>query len=249
MINPTRVPQPATQCRAWHLALVAALLASSGCNTAPRRDPEYAASYPAAHASPLPAQATSGAIYQTGYDVALFEDVKARRIGDILTIRLAESTNAQKQADTAVTRSSDSSIDNPTILGTSPLFNLPGVLPLASTTDNTLASNLGAEHDFEGAADSQLSNSLRGDITVTIADVLPNGNLVVRGEKRLNLNQGNEYVKIVGIVRPIDIATDNSVPSTRVADATIIYNGDGVTADANRVGWLQRFFTSAVFPF
>jgi flagellar L-ring protein FlgH len=226
-----------------------AMLASAGCNTAPRRDPDFAASYPAVHASVEPAQAASGAIFQRGHDITLFEDAKARRIGDILTIRLAESTNAQKQADTAVTRSSDSSIDNPTILGSSPLFDLPGVLPLAGTEDNTLASNLGAEHDFAGAADTQLSNSLRGDLTVTIADVLPNGNLVVRGEKRLNLNQGNEYVKISGIVRPIDIATDNSVPSTKVADATIIYNGDGATADSNRVGWLQRFFTSAVFPF
>jgi flagellar L-ring protein precursor FlgH len=82
-----------------------------------------------------------------------------------------------------------------------------------------------------------------------VADVLPNGYLYVRGEKRLNFNQGNEYVKIAGIVRPADIALDNSVPSTKVADATIIYNGDGAGADANKLGWLARFFMSAVFPF
>jgi flagellar L-ring protein precursor FlgH len=84
---------------------------------------------------------------------------------------------------------------------------------------------------------------------VTVADVLPNGNLVVRGEKRVGINQGNEYVKISGIVRPLDIAADNTIASTKVADATIIYNGDGQTASANKAGWLTRFFTSVLSPF
>jgi len=230
-------------------ALGVVALVTSGCNTTPRRDPEFAASYPAAHESPRPAQAASGAIYQVGYDLAFFEDAKARRIGDLLTIRLSERTNAQKSADTSIAKNSASNVENPTILGATPQFSLPSVLPLSTTDNNTLETNLAATHDFEGESDSKLSNSLTGDITVTIADVLPNGYLLVRGEKRLNLNQGNEYVKIAGIVRPIDIASDNSVPSTRVADATIIYNGDGVTADANRAGWLTRFFASAASPF
>ena len=229
------------------LALLVALV--SACNSTPRRDPEFAASFPAAHPGPQYAQATSGAIYQAGYDLAFFEDVKARRIGDILTIRLTERTNAQKKADTAIGKSSASNIENPTILGATPQFALPSVLPLSNTENNTLETNLAAEHDFAGQADSKLSNSLTGDITVTVADVLPNGYLLVRGEKRLNLNQGNEYVKISGLVRPIDVATDNTVPSTKVADATIVYNGDGVTADANRAGWLTRFFASAASPF
>ena len=78
--------------------------------------------------------------------------------------------------------------------------------------------------------------------------MLPNGNLLVRGEKRLNLNQGNEYIKISGMVRPVDIGTDNSVLSTKIADATIVYSGDGANADSNKVGWLGRFFMSAAFP-
>ncbi len=236
--------------RTIRLMLIALLLgALVGCNTTPRRDPEYAASLPAAHPGPQMAQAATGGIYQNGYDLAFFEDVKARRIGDILTIRLDESHNAQKTADTDLARNSSSSITNPTILGTTPQFSLPGILPLASTTDNTLETRLAGEHDFTGESDSQLSNSLSGNLTVTVADVLPNGNLLVRGEKRLNINQGNEYVKISGIVRPIDIATDNTVASTKVADATIIYNGDGAVADSNRAGWLTRFFISAASPF
>ena len=218
------------------------------CNTVPRRDPEFSVSLPAAHPSPQLAQASSGAIFQTGYDRALFEDVKARRIGDILTIRLNENHNAQKTADSEIDKNNSSTVTNPTLLGATPQFNLPNVLPLSSTTNNTLESNLSATHAFSGEADSQLSNSVTGNLTVTVADVLPNGNLVVRGEKRLNLNQGNEYIKISGIVRPIDIASDNSVDSNRVADATIIYNGDGAAADANRPGWLTRFFISAASP-
>lgn len=230
------------------LPLIAAVVLA-GCNSTPRRDPEYAAAWPAVHTDPVRAQAVTGSIYQRGYDVLLFEDIKARRIGDILTVRLTESNTAQKSSDTSVNRDHSTSVTNPTILGTTPQFNLPGALPLASTEDNTLASTLAAEHEFSGDADSDISNSLTGDITVTVADVLPNGNLLVRGEKRLNINQGNEYIKLSGMVRPVDIATDNSVPSTKVADATIIYNGDGATADANRMGWLSRFFVSAVFPF
>ena len=100
-----------------------------------------------------------------------------------------------------------------------------------------------------GKSGTAQTNSLSGDISVTIADVLPNGNLLVRGEKRLNLNSGNEYVKISGIVRPLDVAANNVVPSSKVADATIIYNGDGAESDANKMGWLSRFFISPIFPF
>ena len=239
--KPSRIPYTAAL-----LVLTGVLCA---CNTTPRRDPEFAASYPAAHDLPGPLQASTGGIYQQGYDIVLFEDAKARRVGDLLTVRLSESNTAQKSADNAIAKTQESTVANPTILGTTPQFNLPGVLPLVTTTNNTLETNLNSDHDFEGQADAQQSNSLTGNITVTIADVLPNGNLVVRGEKRLNLNQGNEYIKIEGIVRPYDIATDNSVLSTKIADATIIYNGDGANADANRPGWLSRFFLSAAFPF
>lgn len=224
-----------------------ALLA--GCNSTPRRDPEFAASYPAAHVAPQARQAASGAIYQAGYDIAFFEDLKARRIGDILTIRLAEANNAEKSADSTIDRTSGTTIENPTILGSAAQFNLPNVLPLANTRNNTLETNLSAQHGFEGESDARLSNRLTGDITVTVADVLPNGNLFVRGEKRLNINDGNEYIKLSGIVRPVDIATDNSIPSTKVADATIVYNGDGAGADVNRPGWLTRFFVSVASPF
>lgn len=221
----------------------------TGCNSTPKRDPSFAASFPAPLEVPQARQAASGSIYQAGYDVVLFEDSRARRIGDILTIRLTESTNASKSQSNEIKKNQDTSIANPTVLGANPVFALPGVLPLTNTDNNNFATTLGSENNFSGDAATAQRNSLTGDISVTVADVLPNGNLLVRGEKRLNLNSGNEYVKISGIVRPIDVAANNSVPSTKVADATIIYAGDGAEADAGKIGWLARFFVSAMFPF
>jgi flagellar L-ring protein precursor FlgH len=224
-----------------------AVVMLAGCSSPPRRDPDYAPSLPVPH---LPErQKTSGAIFQAGHQIILFEDIKARRIGDLLTIKLVERTNASKSAESSATKDNSSTIANPTILGASPLFAVPEALPLAVTGANNFETNLSSEHEFKGKGDSKQSNSLQGDITVTIADVLPNGYLVVRGEKRMNLNQGNEYIRISGIVRPSDVAADNTVLSTRIADPTIIYSGDGQVADTNKMAWLARFFISAIFPF
>ena len=112
-----------------------------------------------------------------------------------------------------------------------------------------LNSALGSGSTFAGESESTQSNSLSGSITVSVVDVLPNGYLKIRGEKRVRLNQGNEYVRLAGIIRPSDISPDNSVESTKIADATIMYTGEGALADANKIGWLARFFISAVFPF
>ncbi len=228
---------------------LATVIVLPGCNSMPRRDPAFAASYPAPLEVTQQQQQASGSIYQAGHDIVLFEDSKARRVGDVLTIRLVESTNATKSSSNDISKETSSNIDNPTILGASPQFGLPGVLPLDVTENNTFETNLSSQHEFAGESATAQRNSLQGDITVTVADVLPNGNLLVRGEKRLNLNAGNEYVKISGIVRPIDVQANNTVLSTKVADATIVYNGDGAEADSSKIGWIARFFVSALLPF
>lgn len=175
---------------------------------------------------------TSGTIYQPARGLALFDDVKARRIGDTVTIRLAERTQASKSASTGAKK--DSSIDTgaPTLLG--------GIV--TSNGDPILSNKWSTAQEFGGSGNSSQSNRLDGDITVTVADVYPNGNLLVRGEKWLTLNQGKEFLQISGIVRPVDIGPDNSVPSFKVADARITYSGSGTLADANRPGLLTRFF-------
>ena len=110
-------------------------------------------------------------------------------------------------------------------------------------------TQIGSEQGFDGKGDSQQSNRLDGSITVTVVSRLPNGNLLVRGQKWMKLNQGKEFVRIEGVIRPIDLDRDNSIPSWKVADAKIAYGGSGVLNDANSMGWLARFFNSPVMPF
>jgi len=226
------------------LALMAIVLA--GCQSTPVRDPAYAPMRPVI---PPPAPIGNGSIYQAGYERSWFEDMRARRVGDMLTIKLAEKTDAKKKATTAVKKSNSNSVTNPTILGSTPQFSTPGLIPLASNSNNNLGFSLESESDFSGEGDSAQNNELTGDVTVTVVEVLPNGYLMVRGEKRIGINQGNEYVKVSGIVRPADIDSTNTVLSTRLADPTIVYKGDGAVADSNVMGWFAKFFISALFPF
>jgi flagellar L-ring protein precursor FlgH len=128
-------------------------------------------------------------------------------------------------------------------------FDAPGVLPLVSNRENNLESTLQSSTAFDGESESKQSNKLSGEITVSVAEVLPNGYLVVQGEKLYTINQGHEHIRFSGIVRPEDVSFRNTVPSTRVADARIIYGGEGAPAETNVIGWLARFFISAIFPF
>lgn len=211
-----------------------------GCDTLPKRDPDFA---PVQPADLRPPQQSNGAIYQAGYDMRLFEDHAARRVGDILTVTFDENTIAKKQANSKASKTSDVKAKGtaPTIFG------------LASSA--VLGHDLSTEVDYqfdrstEGKGDAKQSNNLSGDISVTVVDVLPNGNLRVRGEKRVTLNDGSEYIRLSGIVRPIDINVANSLPSSKVADATIMYTGDGALADSNKPGWISRILSSPWFPF
>jgi len=112
-----------------------------------------------------------------------------------------------------------------------------------------LGVSLSGEREFDGSADANQSNSLTGSITVTVAEVLPNGILAIRGEKWITLNQGDELIRISGLVRTDDIGPDNTVLSTRVADARITYSGTGAFANASQPGWLNQFFLSPLWPF
>jgi len=215
----------------WLIAPAAMLLTLvAGCGAVIGERPGQ---YPPAPPPPVAAPpAESGAIYRATTSVALFEDLKARRVGDTLTIRLAERTQASKSASTDAKKDTKTDTGMPILLGGTVTHN----------GDEILNNEWETNQEFDGKGSSSQSNRLDGNITVTVADVLPNGNLVVRGEKWLTLNQGEEYVQIAGIVRPADISPDNSIPSFKVADARITYSGNGVIPDANRPGLLARFF-------
>lgn len=233
-----------------YAALSIVLVTLAGCAGGPQRDPAFAPTVPVAQ--PEPPVIPTGAIYRTGYDMRLFEDARARRVGDILTITLVERTDASKSSSADAARSTNMSVDDLTLFGSQLQFGLPGAFPLADTNNNTFRFNLDANSDFSGEGSSAQRNMLEGTITVTVAEVLPNGNLVVRGEKLVTLHEGSEVIQIAGIVRPADILPDNTVPSTRVANVQMRYEGQegsGAVVDASTLGWLGRFFLSVLFPF
>jgi len=219
------------------LCLGSALLA--GCATqstmiAQPDDPKFA---PVLSPGPLVPLQYNGAIYTAGSAVDLYQR-RAHRIGDVLTISLNESTSARNSSGTSISRENASSVGDNNVLGA-------GFLGTGLNLGTDIESSL----DFSGSGESDQSNQLRGSITVTVANVLPNGLLEVRGEKWLQLNRGNEYIRISGLVRKEDIAPDNSILSTRVADVRIAYSGTGTLANSNEAGWLTQFFVGAMWPF
>lgn len=215
---------------------ILAVLALSGCATMVDVDEDMPMpNYPV----PLPGQADAGAIYHPDTSLMLFEDLRPSRVGDIVTVRLLERTIASQSSSTSTSKSSSADLDNPSLLGR----------PLTHNGDPLFGGSLSGSRSFDGEGSSNQSNSLNGDITVTVVARLPNGNLRVQGEKWLTINQGREFIRLSGVIRPYDIEPDNSVASGRVADAQITYSSKGVMAAANRMGLLTRFFHSVIYPF
>jgi len=219
------------------IALSFGMTGLGGCGLLPHRHPKPDPVVPRVLPPPVPR--TEGAIYQTGQQMELFADLKAHRVGDVLTIRLAETTTASKSAVTKTTKTTSVNNTGPTLFGKT--YTVGGQ-PVGTVT-------LAGADAFDGEGQSTQANSLVGSLTVTVMEVQPNGNLVIQGDKTLKLNQGDEFVHVSGTVRREDIASDNSITSDRVADAHISYSGKGVIDSSNRMGWLARFFNSAFSPY
>lgn len=208
-------------------ALAFAAPAHAGPKPAPGFDP-------ALPAAPAPRSA-DGAIFdaQAGY-APLYVGTRARAVGDPLTIVLTESTTTAKSSGAKTARSGSASITPPSA---GPLGFL-----------NPEALKAGSQSSFNGQGNASQTSSLAGQVSVTIVAVRPNGTALVRGEKRLLLSQGQEWIQFSGIVRLADIGADNSIASSRVADARIEYAGNGAISRASREGWLAKFF-NAISPF
>lgn len=207
----------------------------AGCITVspPRDEHDWAPTLPVAQTAPP----TTGAIYRDTGSMELFSDPRAHRVGDIVTIVLAENTQASKKAETTTSKKDNVDVGNASLWGKS--FPRNGGKIAGLSTNN----------GFDGAGSATQSNQLTGDITVTVAQRLANGDLVLRGEKWVTINQGRELIRLSGIARPQDIGPDNTILSTRIANAQISYTGSGTLADANHQGWLARFFNSKWMPF
>ena len=214
--------------------LIIALLSVSACNTVPPTNiHQPMTARPAPRAENL---ATNGSIYQAGTSRTLFEDRRARYVGDTMTITIAETTSASTKSNTKVSRSSSisASVD--------PIVGLPG------KSFSGMALGASSANNLDGKGDAAANNVFTGTITVTVIEVLPNGNLLVSGEKQVSIGQGTEFIRLSGVVNPYFINAANTISSTQIADARIEYKESGAISEAQVMGWLARFFMS-VLPF
>ena len=199
-------------------------------------DPFYAPILP-----DMPQQkvAQDGAIFQSDMANSLFSDVKARRVGDIITVNLQENTRATKSAGTTTNKDTDVNVN--------PILGLGG--NALNIGNESVQLGMSTSNGFAGDASTNQSNNLVGSISVTVVQVFANQNLLVRGEKWLTLNNGDEYIRLTGVVRPADVSPANEIESTKIANARIQYSGTGTFASAQEQGWLSGFFSSEYWPF
>lgn len=179
-------------------------------------------------------QAKSGSLYRPKYNMTLFQDRRAYRVGDMLTVKLVEESQASKNANRQLDKSVNLDIGEPDFIGKT-------LDKMAASADGSVSTG--------GTESSTQSASIDAVITVTVHEVLPNGLLRINGEKWMHLTQGDEYLRLTGYVRPEDIDRQNQVPSQRVGDARITYSGRGGIAERNSNGWMTQFFKSRWMPF
>lgn len=243
----------------WMVVTLGVMLLA-GCNT----DPSTRVAQPMTiRPNPAPvAMERTGAIYRAADSRPLFEDRRARFVGDIITVNIVEKTSATKSTNESSSRSGSANVNipTPTILGYTPRppFNVPvpggrndiGGLQVDRTRHNNFDSNWTADASlkFENKESGGNSNNFSGSITVTVIEVLPNGNLRVSGEKQIAINQNTEFIRLSGVVNPIDIMSGNVVNSTQLADARIETKGKQSVDTAQIVSMLSRFFVT-LLPF
>ncbi|MBR0565942.1 flagellar basal body L-ring protein FlgH [Azoarcus sp. L1K30] len=223
------------------IALCAVAVVLGGCSSM-YATPPTGVHQPMSIRPERPAQAISesGSIYLSAQNRPLFEDRRARHVGDTITINLVERNTAQKSADASATRGSS--------LTGGVTLTAPNIPSVATAKLNGLDASLASDSSFTGAGAAAANNVFTGTITVTVIDVYANGNLLVSGEKMVAINQGNEFIRFSGVINPNNVTTGNTVQSTQVADARIEYRGSGFIDESNTMGWLQRFFV-AFLPF
>ena len=186
---------------------------------------------------------SNGAIFQSSQNGLFATDQRARRVGDILTVSFNETYAATKAQTATSTKADNFAVTLPT--------GLPNILTGGFDKDaggNGAGLSAGTTRSFAGAGNAVQSNSFSGLLSVTVVRVFENGNMEVAGQKELMLNNGNEYVRVRGVVRPEDVSATNIVSSNRLADAQIRYTGSGQLADSSKQGWLSELMRT-VSPF
>lgn len=223
----------------WALSTIVLIPVLSGCMSTGGKpiadDPYYAPVYPEAPPTKI---AATGSMYQDSQASSLYSDIKALKVGDIITVILMEQTQAKKSANNEIKKGTDLSLD--------PIYAGGGNITIGG---QPIDLNYSDSMNTKRQSDADQSNSLSGSISANVMQVLNNGNLVIRGEKWISINNGDEFVRLTGVVRSQDIRPDNTIDSPRVANARIQYSGTGTFAEVQKVGWLSSFFMGSWWPF
>ncbi|MBL4911274.1 MAG: flagellar basal body L-ring protein FlgH [Alteromonadaceae bacterium] len=180
----------------------------------------------------------TGSLFNTNFMNNIYSDSKARRVGDIISVILNESTQANKSSKTELKK------ENTTTL--KPIIGFGG--KTVNFQGNSIGFGADQKSNFKGDSKADQGNSLNGNISVNVLKVLSNGNLIIRGEKWMTLNNGDEYIRLTGIIRSLDISANNTITSNKIANARIQYSGTGSFADVQEQGWLSKFFNSGWWP-
>lgn len=222
------------------IPVLVAWMTLSGCASTEKvetlpDDPEFAPILPEMEEEAI---IPTGSLFKQNYVNNIYSDSKAHRVGDIISVILSESTQAQKSAKTELKKDNSNTLD--------PLVGLGG--NNITFKDDSIQFGLNQSSNFKGDSKADQGNSLSGNISVHVTRVLPNGNLIIRGEKWMTLNNGDEYIRLTGIIRSKDITSENTIMSGKVANARIQYSGTGSFAEVNEQGWLSKFFNSSWWP-
>lgn len=236
------------------LILLSAVLAS-GCaqriqEPAPLANQDAAMREPPVETYEPRAVRSEGSIFSENARMDLFTDMKARRVGDIVTINIVENSKANKSANTNLGRSNSVNAQTNALMG----WENPGNIPAIGSIFDSMNINSGVGIDanykssFSGSGSTNRNENMTAKMSARVTQVLPNGNLVIRGSQEIMVNNEKQYITIQGVVRPADIGADNTVLSTYMADARIDYTGEGDLTRKQREGWLSRFFDT-IWPF
>ena len=220
-----------------HLLFLAALFTATGCvhqqpSTFPAREQRLekpAVSY------------VNGSLWQAS-STSLIDDLKARRVGDTLTVIVTEQTSASKEATTGTGRSGSVAAGIPNLLGfEAKMAGLNGM-------DPTKLNSASTDSKYSGSGSTTRKDNLTATMTARVMEVLPNGNLLIEGRRNVMVNNEDQMIVLEGTVRPRDITPDNAINSSLIADARITYSGNGVISDRQRPGWLMNII-DVVWPF
>ena len=195
---------------------------------------------PMTYREPAPNYANPGSIYSGNSYRSLYEDGRARRVGDILTINVMENSTASQSATTSTKKETDVTGGITSLFGYNSLLNIPvGETPLIGIASTS---------DFDGDGSTSRDNSISATLAARVINVLSDGNLQIEAVREIKINDETQFMLVTGIVRTRDISPANSIPSTQIANAKIEYYGQGILSAKQKPGWLVRFF-DAVTPF